>query len=101
MQAQIEAASRLSVTGWIGNAHLMEATSADTIREGYRFASEVNRASGLPLAFVTAPRALIDDLANETFACPVLPIRRQLTFPWQVAPSHSKMTPGPSNGAAG
>ena len=83
MRAQIEAASHLTVTGWIGNAHLMEATSADTIRAGYRFASEVSRASGLPLVLVTAPQTLTDDLAQDTFDCPVLPIHRQLAPPWQ------------------
>ncbi len=98
MRAQIETASRLTVTGWIGNAHLMEATSVDTIRAGYRFASEVSRASGLPLVFVTAPRDLMDELAQEAFDCPVLPIRRQLTFPWQTAQTRTKTTPGPSRG---
>ncbi len=83
MRAQIEAASHLTVTGWIGNAHLMETTSADTIRAGYRFAAEVSRASSLPLVLVTAPQTLMDDLAQDTFACPVLPIRRHLALPWQ------------------
>jgi hypothetical protein len=101
MRAQIEAASRLTVTGLIGNAHLMEATSADTVRAGYRFASEVSRASGLPLFFVTAPQALMGDLAQDNFDCPVLPIRRQLTLPWQGTPSRTKTTSGPSNGTAG
>jgi hypothetical protein len=85
MRAQIEAASKLIVTGWIGNAHLMEDTSAETIRAGYRFAAEVCQVSGLPLAFITVPLALMNDLAQEAFDCPVLPIRRQLTPPWQVA----------------
>ena len=98
MRAQIEAASRLTVTGWIGNAHLMEATTAETIRTGYRFASEVSRASGLPLVFVTTPRALADELTQEGFDCPVLPIRRQLTLPWQTAQTRTQKKPGSSRG---
>jgi len=101
MRAQIEAASHLTVTGWIGNAHLMEATSVDTVRAGYRFASEVSQTSGLPLAFITAPRALMEDLPREAFACPMLPVRRRLTLPWQGAPPRTKTTPGPSGEAAG
>ena len=101
MRAQIEAASHLSVTGWIGNAHLMEDTSVDTVRSGYRFALKVSRVSGLPLAFVTTPRALMGDLKNDDFCCPMLPIRRQLMPPWQAAQSHMKLTSGPPNGAAG
>ena len=101
MRQEIEAASRLAVTGWIGNAHLMAATSADTIRAGYVFASEVSRASSLPLAFITAPWTLMDALENDAIQCPVLPIRRQLTPPWLSAEPVTKPTPGPSSGATG
>jgi len=101
MRAQIEAASHLTVTGWIGNAHLMEATSADTVRAGYRFASEVSQASGLPLIFITAPGGLMGDLADDVFGCPVLPIQRRLTLPWQAAQSHTNTISGPPGGSAG
>jgi energy-coupling factor transporter ATP-binding protein EcfA2 len=101
MRAQIEAASHLTVTGWIGNAHMMEATSVDTVRAGYRFASEVSHASGLPLAFITAPKGLMGDLTDDVFGCPVLPIQRRLTLPWQAAQSPTKTTSGPIEGSAG
>jgi hypothetical protein len=98
MRKRIEAASRLTVTGWIGNAHLMADTLLSTIRAGYTFASEVSQASGLPLAFVTAPRQLVDALAGEAFDCPVLPIQRQLTPPWQAAKTRFDPASGPSGG---
>jgi hypothetical protein len=101
MRRQIETAAHLTVTGWIGNAHLMAATSADTIVAGYRFASEVSRASRLPLTFITAPLALMDALADETFDCPVLPILRQLTPPWLAAETRPDPASGASGGAAG
>lgn len=85
MRREIETASHLSVTGWIGNAHLMEATSLDTVLSGYAFAADVSRTSGLPLVFITAPRSLMDTLPEEAIACPVLPIQRRLIPPWQTA----------------
>jgi hypothetical protein len=85
MRIEIETAAQLAVTGWIGNAHLMEETSPDTIVAGYGFASELSRASGLPLSFITAPMALVGSLGDEAFDCPVLPIQRQLVPPWLLA----------------
>ena len=63
----------------------MEETSHDTILAGYGFASELSRASGLPLSFITAPMALVGSLGDEAFDCPVLPIQRQLVPPWLLA----------------
>ena len=85
MRTEIETAAQLAVTGWIGNAHLMEATSPDTILAGYGFASELSRASGLPLAFITAPTSLVGTLVDKAIDCPILPIQRQLVPPWQSA----------------
>jgi hypothetical protein len=101
MRAEIEAAAHLSVNGWIGNDHLMAATTPDTVREGYRFASEVSRASGLPLAFITAPQALIDRLDLNVIGCPVLPIQRQLIMPWQMAGAGAAQKFGPPGGSTG
>jgi hypothetical protein len=99
MREAIEAASHLEVTGWVGNAHLMEATSPETIRSGYTFALQVSRASGLPLAFVTAPQKLRKALAAESINCPVLSIRRYLTPPWQVPEASAEKASGPPGGA--
>ena len=85
MRTEIETAAQLAVTGWISNAHLMDGTTPDTIVSGYGFASELSRASGLPLAFITAPKRLIGKLDDHAIDCPVLPIQRQLVPPWQSA----------------
>ncbi len=98
MRREIEAASRLAVTGWIGNAHLMEATTTETITAGFAFASEVSRTSGLPLAFITAPRSLLDTLPDGAIDCPVLPIERRLIPPWQRAATRSAPAAAPSGG---
>jgi hypothetical protein len=82
MREAIEAASRLAVTGWIGNAHLMDATTEDIVRDGYRFVQGLADNSRLPLKFVTAPYRLAQAAALKAVACPILPIRRQLVPPW-------------------
>jgi hypothetical protein len=85
MRAAIEAASRLKVTGWIGNAHLLDATTADIVRQGYQFTERLARISRRPLKFITAPSHLAQSAALGEVACPILPIRRQLVPPWQSA----------------
>lgn len=93
MRAEIEAAAKLEVTGWIGNAHLMEATTPQTVWSGYQFAAELSRSSGLPLAFITAPNNLIGALAEKPIDCPVLPIHRQLVPPWLQAETNTDWEP--------
>jgi hypothetical protein len=79
----IENASRLTVNGLIGNANLIDETDIAHIHDGYAFLHDLSENSGLPLEFITAPRALIPDIDIQRFACPVLPIDRQLVPPWQ------------------
>jgi len=87
MREKIEAASRLAITGLIGNAHLLDATTVDIVRDGYRFVQRLADASRLPLKFVTAPSRVAQDATLEEVACPILPIRRQLVPPWLSAAS--------------
>jgi len=83
VRRQIEAAARLPVTGWVGNANLIDETTTAHVVEGYRFAGELAARSALPLRFVTAPAHLLDALPAAGWDCPLLPIRRQLTPPWR------------------
>ena len=46
---------------------------------------ELAEKSGLPLEFITAARQLLNDIDLNRFACPVLPIDRQLVPPWKTA----------------
>lgn len=80
---QIEASARLSVTGLIANAHLLDETTPQVIADGYAFVNEVCAASGLPLVFVTAAEELLPQLDPKQFDCPMLVIRRQLVPPWK------------------
>jgi hypothetical protein len=85
VRREIEAASKLAITGLIGNANLIEETTALTIGEGYRFMQALSQESGLPLVCITAAEELLGELATQRFACPLLAIRRQLVPPWKKA----------------
>jgi hypothetical protein len=81
----IEAASRLKLTGWIGNANLIDETSVETVLEGYGFLRELSQESGLPVAFITAPESLRDHPGLRRIDAPILFIRRQLVPPWKAS----------------
>ncbi|HWR92571.1 MAG TPA: cobalamin biosynthesis protein CbiA, partial [Desulfobacterales bacterium] len=73
------------ITGLIGNANLIDETTAQVIVDGYAFLNEVCAASGLPLVFVTVAEELLAEVDAAQFGCPVLTIRRQLVPPWKRA----------------
>ena len=83
MRDAIENAAKLTVDGLIGNANLIDDTDTQDIYGGYRFVQGLAKHSGMPLEFITAPRTLMSALEMHRFACPVLPIDRQLVPPWQ------------------
>ncbi len=83
IRREIEAASKLTVTGLVGNANLIDDTTPSDIEEGYEFVKRFSAASGLPLSFITAATDLLHRLDLGRFTCPVLPINRQLVPPWR------------------
>ncbi len=83
MRDAIESASRLKVTGWIGNAHLMDETTVDHIQQGHDLLQALARASGLPLVCMAVDSSLASQAAVLTLGCPILTIKRQLVPPWR------------------
>ncbi len=82
---EIENASRLKVTGLIGNTHLMEETRVEMIQEGVDLAEAVSAEIGATVRFVTA----MEDVAEEYIKAvggsppyPVLPMVRRMLPPW-------------------
>ena len=82
MRNEIEKAARLTITGLIGNANLIDETSAEDIYSGYEFVQTVMQESGLPLEFITVSQELLPKIDMKRFSCAVLPIARQLVPPW-------------------
>ena len=85
IQNGIERASRIAVTGYIGNAHFMGSTTLDDVMHGYAFCTELARQTGKPLRLITAPAAMAAAVEKKDLSCPVLPIQRQLVPPWERA----------------
>jgi hypothetical protein len=84
IRSEIEAASRLRVTGLVSNTHLMEETDAQTVLDGLELARQVGQAADLPVAFVTANEDLRGKLDTDRADCPVLWIRRRMLPPWKL-----------------
>jgi hypothetical protein len=85
IQKEIERASRLRVTGIIGNPNLIDDTTVEDLYRGYDFTARLSRETGLPLAFMTAAAHLLPQLEPGSWDCPVLPLHRQLVPPWKTA----------------
>lgn len=83
IKKSIENAARLTMTGLVGNANLIDETTTDDIIKGYDFVCELSVKSGLPVKFITVATQLLDQLDADQFSCPVLPLRRQLVPPWR------------------
>lgn len=83
MKSDIEQASRLRVTGFLVNSHLIDETTPETVLTGWRLAQQVARRSGLPIRAV----AVLERLARapaltDVITAPVLPLRRTMVPPW-------------------
>ena len=82
---EIEAAAKMTISGIVGNANLIDETTPEDIIRGYNFVKKLSDESGLPLHFITAAADLLPEIDLNRFACPVLAIRRQLVPPWKKA----------------
>ncbi len=80
---KIEKASKINVNGIIGNANLIDETSAKDIYKGYDFVRALSAESSLPLMFITVAVELLPAIESERFDCPILVIKRQLVPPWK------------------
>ncbi len=85
IRREIEASARLTVTGLAGNANLIDETTLREIADGYAFMQDLSAKSGLPLMFITVADELLPQVEVDSFACPILRIRRQLVPPWKKA----------------
>lgn len=87
VRRDIERASRLTVAGLIGNPNLIDETTPEDVYAGHEFLTSLSQSSGLPVSFVTVPRALADEIDSTRFDCPVLYIDRHLVPPWKQRPA--------------
>ncbi|MFH1755679.1 MAG: cobalamin biosynthesis protein CbiA [Candidatus Latescibacterota bacterium] len=84
MKDEIEAASRLKVTGVIANTHLMDQTESANIKEGIEVARAVAAQAGLSLEFSTIDPTFGKELNDIYKDIPLLPIERRMLPPWRL-----------------
>ena len=82
IRGELEAASRLRVTGLVGNTHLIDETELETVLGGWRLVAEVARQSDLPVRAVGVAGELALDPALTEVAAPVLRLERRMLPPW-------------------
>jgi hypothetical protein len=84
MMEEIEARSRMRVTGLINNTNLAAQTTADDLLTGQRLLSEVAAARGLPIRWVSGRRAVLDAFAQKAggFAGELYPIDIHMRAEW-------------------
>ncbi|OEU59929.1 MAG: cobalamin biosynthesis protein CbiA [Desulfobacterales bacterium PC51MH44] len=85
MRDEIEKASKIAISSIVGNANLIDETTAEDIYKGYDFVKALSDQSLLPLEFITVAKELLPEIDIERFSCPVLPLERQLVPPWKKA----------------
>ena len=97
MRAELEGASRLTVTGFLANTHLIEETTPETVLAGWRVVAEAARVGGLPIPWVTAMGPLARDPALAEITDPLLALERRMLPPWLArrADGHEGCTGGP------
>jgi len=80
---EIEASTKLRVTGLICNTHLMDETDAATVRSGYAFGVAVAKRTGLRVELVAADRTIVEQIEPALLDhTAVLPIDRRMLPPW-------------------
>jgi hypothetical protein len=83
IMAEVEQASRLKVSGIVGNTHLMDETTGPMIEEAIEFTRGVAEAKNLPLAFIAIERTLLSTGRFSDCPFPILPIDRYMLPPWK------------------
>jgi hypothetical protein len=83
IKEEIEASSKIKVTGLVSNANLIDETTPENIYKGYELLKDLSEATGLKMEFITACSHLLPELEMDRFTCPVLEINRNLNFPWK------------------
>ena len=79
MLRDVQATTRIPVTGLIANTHLMEETTPEIVRSGLVAARDLSATTGIPVRFCAVLRRLADSVRDMD--CPLLPIDRHVLPP--------------------
>ena len=80
---EIEAASKLKVTGLINNTHMLKATTIEDLEMGQEVCREVSKARNIPIKFVSCMESLVDQIP-EDFEGEIIPLSLMLRDQWMM-----------------
>ena len=60
LQEEMEAHSRLKITGMINNTNLAQVTTPEELRDGYEMIRQVSEKTGVPVLYTSGKKALLD-----------------------------------------
>jgi hypothetical protein len=85
MYRELEHASRMSITGLVANAHLMDETSEDVVRSGVEFTRRMGEQLAVPLEFAAIESSFVSSINIGRLNCSVLALERFMTTPWELS----------------
>ncbi|MBQ3373680.1 MAG: cobalamin biosynthesis protein CobQ [Oscillospiraceae bacterium] len=65
LQEEMEAHSRLKITGMINNTNLAQMTTPEELRDGYEMIRQVSEKTGVPVLYTSGKKALLDQFLLE------------------------------------
>ena len=65
LQEEMEAHSRLKITGMINNTNLAQMTTPEELRDGYEMIRQVSEKTGVPVLYTSGKKALLDRFLSE------------------------------------
>ena len=65
LQEEMEAHSRLKITGMINNTNLAQMTTPEELRDGYEMIRQVSGNTGIPVLYTSGKKALLDQFLSE------------------------------------
>ena len=65
LQEEMEAHSRLKITGMINNTNLAQMTTPEELRDGYEMIRQVSVKTGIPVLYTSGKKALLDQFLSE------------------------------------
>lgn len=84
---EIEAATRLSATGLVDNAHMKDETDQDVIMDAFGYAQGIGKDTDLPLVGKTVPKELVSkgclDIDALGIASMIYPVEIYVKNPWE------------------
>ena len=65
LQEEMQIHGRLKITGMINNTNLAQLTTPDELRDGYEMIREVSEKTGVPVAYTSGKKALLEQFLAE------------------------------------